>query len=135
MKELILKEKNELANFMRENNLTPESKLYRYTSLEYLEEIDNQFFLKAKNNPSDTVIDIYHGYSEVYNSSNIGDGISFLSAKEDEYLIDNRVCVVLELKDALEQGCLVYPIISLPAYLKAFFCTLPEGIVKITIDS
>ena len=42
-------------------------------------------------------------------------------------------CVELILKDVLNQGGLIYTVTSLPAYIKAFFCTLPEGRVKVTV--
>jgi hypothetical protein len=135
MKHLTTEEKDSLNVFMQENNLTKESKLYRYTSNHYLKKIDDQLFLEAKSEPIDMVIDRYHGFSEVSIASEIGQGLSFLSDREDEYDRSDRVCVELKLKDVLDQGSLVYTVTSLPAYLKAFFCTLPEGLVKIKVVS
>jgi hypothetical protein len=134
MKILTTEEKNSLNAFMQENNLTAESKLYRYTSSHYLKKIDGQLFLEAKTEPIEMVVDRYHGYSEVSIASEIGQGLSFLSAREEEYDRSDRVCVELKLKDILDQGSLVYSVTSLPAYLKAFFCTLPEGKVKVNLS-
>jgi len=106
----------------------------RYTSRNYLKEIDGHLFLEAKKSPTDMVVDRYHGYWEVFLSSEVGQGISFITEKEEEYERSDRVCVVLNLKDVLDQGGLVYTVTSLPAYIKAFFCTLPEGKVKVEIS-
>ena len=133
MKRLTAEEQQILSAFMQENHLTPESKLYRYTSRSYLKEIDGHLYLEAKTNPSDMVIDRYHGFWEVFMSSEIGKGISFLSNMEKEYERSERVCVEIKLENVLEQGGLVYKVTSLPAYINAFFCTLPEGKVKVLI--
>ena len=131
MKKLTTEEKDVLTKFMLENNLTPESKLYRYTSRNYLKEFDGEFYLEAKKEPIDMVVDRYHGFWEVFLSSEVGQGISFLSQREDEYERPDRVCVEMHLKDVLNQGGLIYKVTSLPAYLKAFFCTLPDGMIKV----
>jgi hypothetical protein len=124
-----------LTRFMNENDLSQESKLFRYTSKDYLNEIDGKYYIEAKTEPLDMVIDNYQGSSHVFISSDIGQGLSFLTAKEDEYQSSDRICVELNLKDVLDQGGLIYEVTSLPAYLKAFFCTLPEGNVKVTVVS
>ena len=121
-----------LDEFMRENNLTLNTKLYRYTSKEYLLELNNQLYLKAKSEPLDMVVDNYHGSSHVFISSDIGQGLSFLDTKENEYENPDRICVSLKLQDVLDQGGLVYTVTSLPEYLKVFFCTIPEGKIKVT---
>ena len=134
MKNLTAEEQQILKEFMQENNLTPESTLYRYTSRNYLKESNGQFYLEAKAEPVDLVVDRYHGFWEVFLASEIGQGISFLSKREEEYERSDRVCVALNLKDVLDQGGLIYSVTSLPAYVKAFFCTLPEGKVKVAIS-
>ena len=124
-----------LTKFMNENDLSQEIKLFRYTSKDYLNEIDGKYYINAKTEPLDMVIDNYHGSSHVFISSDIGQGLSFLTAMEDEYQSSDRICVELNLKYVLDQGGLIYEVTSLPAYLKAFFCTLPEGNVKVTVIS
>ena len=135
MKKISKEEKQILDTFMKENNLNPESKLVRYTSKTYLKELSGEYFLEAKKEPQEMIIDRYHGYWEVFLASGIGHGISLLSNKEEEYDRPDRVCVEISLKDVLDQGGLVYKVTSLPAYITAFFCTLPEGKVKVNIVS
>ena len=131
MKKLTKEEQQILNAFMKEYNLTSESKLYRYTSKNYLKESNRELYLESKKEPNDMVIDRYHGFWEVFLSSNIGQGISFLSNTEQEYERTDRICVEMQLKDVLDQGGLIYTVTSLPAYINAFFCTLPEGKVKV----
>jgi len=133
MKTLTTEEQEILEKFMKDNDLTPDTKLVRYTSRAYLKENDGQQYLEAKTEPADMVIDRYHGFWEVFIASEVGQGISFLSQREDEYERSDRLCVELHLKDVLEQGGLVYTVTSLPAYIKAFFCTLPEGKIKVKV--
>ncbi len=126
-------EQESLTKFMQENNLTSESKLVRYTSKDHLKESDGHLYLNAKQDPMEMVVDRYHGSSEVFIASEIGPGLAFLSEKEEEYEIADRICVEIVLKDVLDQGGLVYIVTSLPPYLKAFYCTLPDGKVKVEI--
>jgi hypothetical protein len=70
----------------------------------------------------------------VFIASEIGQGLSFLSNMEEEYESADRVCVEIKIHDVLDQGGLIYSVTSLPAYIKAFFFTLPEGSVKVTLS-
>lgn len=70
-------------------------------------------YLEAKTDPTDMVVDRYHGFLEVFIASEVGQGISFLSEKENEYERSNRICVELNLKDVLDQGGLIYNVTSL----------------------
>jgi hypothetical protein len=134
MKKLTVEEQQILDTFMKEHNLTSESKLVRYTSRNYLKNDAGQIYLDAKTNPVDMIVDRYHGFWEVFLASEVGQGISFLSQKEDEYERSDRVCVEIQLKEVLNQGGLVYTVTSLPAYITAYFCTLPEGKIKVKIS-
>ncbi len=134
MKKLTVEEEQVLTAFMQENNITSESKLYRYTSKNYLKELNGEFYLEAKKEPTDMVVDRYHGFWEVFLASEVGPGISFLTNREQEYERTDRVCVEISLKDVLDQGGLIYNVTSLPAYLNAFFCTLPDGKVKAEVS-
>jgi hypothetical protein len=130
-----MKKQKELLAFMKENKLTPETKLYRYTSKDYLKNIDGKLYLKAKKKPTDMIIDIYNGSSDnVFIASEMGQGISFLSIQEEEYESSGRVCIEIKIKDVLDQEGMIYPITSLPSYLKAFYCTIPNGLVKVKIS-
>ena len=133
MKKITTEEQQILTTFMKDNNLTSESILYRYTSKGHLKEVDGQLYIESKQDPIEMVVDRYHGFWEVFIASEIGQGLSFLSNREEEYESTDRVCVEIKLKDVLDQGGLIYTVTSLPAYIKAFFCTLPEGEVKVEI--
>ena len=133
MKKITTEEREILSKFMQDNNLTNESKLVRYTSKSYLKELNGKLYLEAKKEPLDMVVDRYHGFWEVFKASEIGQGISFLSNREAEYESHDRVCVEIRLKDVLDQGGLIYSVTSLPAYIKAYFCTLPDSKVKVNL--
>ena len=133
MKKLTAEEKEVLTKFMLENKLTEDSKLYRYTANKYLIKTGDYLYLESKPDTTDMVVDRYHGFWEVFIASEIGQGISFLSNREAEYERPDRVCVEIRLKDVLEQGGLIYNVTSLPAYMKAYFCTLPESKVKVNL--
>lgn len=128
-----IEEQEILNKFMKEFQLTPESTLIRYTNNKYLNEENGCYYLISKSKPTEMLVDRYHGFWEVFIASEIGSGIAFLSEREDEYESTDRICVEVKLKDVLDQGGLVYNVTSLPSYLKAFFCTLPEGKVKVSI--
>ena len=119
---------------MTEKKLTSETRLYRYTSREYLIEDNDILYLKAKKDPNDMIIDRYHGQWLSFVGSEIGEGISFLSNQEIEYKRNDRVCVEVYIKDVLNQGGLLYEVTSLAAYIKAYFCTLPNGRVQVKIS-
>ena len=87
MKKLTKEEEEILKAFMKENNLTSNSILYRYTSKDYLIESNGNFYIEAKTEPTDMVVDRYHGFWEVFIASEVGQGISFLSEKEREYFM------------------------------------------------
>lgn len=130
----IKKEEQEvLIKLMAEKKLSSETRLYRYTSRDYLIEDNDLFYLKAKLEPKDMVIDRYHGNWQSFLGSEIGMGISFLLDQETEYEKSDRVCVEVYLKDVLNQGGLLYEVTSLPAYINAVFCTIPSSKVPVKI--
>ena len=132
MKKITDKEQSILKEILRENHLTEESILYRYTSKKYIEIDENrETFLTAKAEPLDMVVDQYHGQYHVFIAHEIGAGLAFMKKPEREYENPQRVCVAVTLKDIIDQGGLVYSVSSLPSYIKAFFFTLPEGKVRV----
>ena len=132
MKKITDKERSILKELLRENHLTEESILYRFTSEKYLETDENgETYLISKTRPLDMVVDQYHGHYHVYIANEIGTGLSFMKKPEREYENSERVCVAVTLKDVINQGGLVYSVSSLPSYIKAFFFTLPEGKVRV----
>ncbi len=132
MKKVTDEEREIMTDLLAENHLTPESVLYRYTSEKYLEKDgEGEFVLRAKAKPIDMVVDRYHGSYHVYIAHEIGQGLSFMKKREEEYENPNRICVLVTVGDIIEQGGLIYTVSSLPAYLKAFFFTLPEGKIRV----
>lgn len=127
-------EQEVLDKLLTEFNLTPDTTWVRYTSKRHLEEVGGKWFLKARKEPVEMVVDRYHGFWAVFNATNIGEGLSFLSGPEEEYESDDRICVKVQLKEILDQGGLVYTVTSLPSYITAFFCTLPRGRVAVDLS-
>lgn len=128
------KNKNQLDalnQFLTQHNLTSNSKLYRYTGVHYIKQEDGVDYLVAKDRCSDMAIDHYDDKGHAFASEEFGKGLSFLSKRDAEYKNPERVCVSVQLKDVFEQGGLIYEITSLPAYLKGYFVSLPEGRVKV----
>jgi len=125
-------EKVLLNDLLKESNLNHESILYRYTSEKYLQKKnDSNHVLIASNEPVEMVVDFYKGQGHVIIAKNIGKGLSFLTEPLDEYKRDDRVCVLVKLGDLLLQGGLMYKVTSLPAYITAFFFTIPSGEVLV----
>ena len=120
-----------LAEILEEFGLNLESKLYRYTSVKYIENTGEVCCLKAKTECSDMVIDHYEDKGHFFVSQEMGIGISFLSKPESDYEREGRICIEIQLKDVIEQGGLIYKITSLPAYLQGYFVTLPSGYIKV----
>jgi hypothetical protein len=119
-------------NLLKENNLRESGYVYRYTSEKHLEKDDQgNYYLKTKDEPTDMIIDPYRGHNHAFIAREIGPGLSFLSKKEREYERHDRVCVKVTIAELMEQGGLIYKVTSLPAYIKPFFFTLPEGRVRV----
>lgn len=134
MKKITSKEQEIMNDLLKENNLTPQSVLYRYTSEEYLQKnSEGELVLRAKAEPLDMVVDRYHGSYHVFIAHEIGQGLSFITKREKEYDVKDRVCVSITLQEVIDQGGLIYSVSSLPAFIKAFFFTLPEGEVRVKL--
>jgi hypothetical protein len=120
-----------LEGILEEFKLGSNSKLYRYTSRDYLQEMNGELYLNAKTYSTDTVIDHYEDKGHFYTSGEIGKGLSFLRQAEKDYIREDRVLVSVRLGDVLDQGGLIYRITSLSSYLEGYFCTLPKECVKV----
>ena len=135
LKSVLMKiDKELLTEVLRECGLSMESKLYRYTSDKYIQTIGGEFFLTAKTNSSDIVEDHYEDKGHYFVSEEIGAGISFLKTPEKDYERPDRVLTSIIIKDAVDQGGLVYKVTSLPAYLTGFYVSIPEGKIKVQIE-
>ena len=122
-----------LKSFMEQNSFTPESLFFRYTSSQYLEETnDGIIYLSAIKNPTEMIIDAYHGGHSLM-AKNVGMGLTFTTSVEDDYKSADKKCIEVKLKDILDQNGLIYKVTSVPEYIQAFFFTLPNEKIKVKI--
>jgi len=120
-----------LQDILSNYKLNEDSILCRFTSEKYLKKANGQETLIVNNEPQEMVIDTYEGHGHVFMAKDIGPGLSFLTEPLDEYKHDDRICVSVRIKDLLSQGGLMYKVTSLPAYVTAFFFSLPNGEVEV----
>ena len=131
MAKLSEKNKEQLQRILDESKLSSDSVLYRFTSERYLKKRGGQEFINANEQPQEMVVDHYSGPGHVLMAKDIGPGLSFLTEPLDEYERDDRICVTVKLNDVLKQGGLMYQVTSLPAYITAYFFTIPGGSVVV----
>jgi len=130
-----MNKKEILQQLMLEDNLTPDSEFYRYTKKSHIiEHRDGSLTITANNNPPEMIIDLYDGQGHTFRADSVGQGLSFTTKEEQDYRTDETVSVKLKLKDILDQGGLIYKVISLPEYVKAYYFTIPSGKVKIQMN-
>jgi len=130
-----MNKKEILQQLMLEDNLTPDSELYRYTKKSHIiEHRDGSLTITANSNPPEMIIDLYDGQGHTFRADSVGQGLSFTTKEEQDYRTDETVSVKLKLKDILDQGGLIYKVISLPEYVKAYYFTIPKGNVKVQIN-
>jgi len=126
---------NILKEILREAKLNEESILYRFTTEKYLSLDDSGAeILKANEAAIEMVVDPYQGQGHVFMAKDIGSGLSFLTEPREEYESDDRICIKVSVGDLLLQGGKIYKVTSLPAYISAYFFSLPEGGVKVERD-
>lgn len=127
MEERIHSRNKILSEIMHENKLDKEGLLYRFTSDKYLKHSeDGSEYIIANDAPQEMVIDKYDGQGHVFIAKDIGPGLTFMTEPLEEYVREDRVCVSVKIADILDQGGLIYSVTSLPAYITAYFVTLPK---------
>jgi hypothetical protein len=115
---------------LQSNGLTVNTKLYRYTLPQFIEEKEaGEFFLSANDDPSEAVIDVYEG-GHTSLALHVGPGLAFSRTKENEWESRDRTAVVLRLQDVLEQGGRIYPVESIITE-QVWYFTLPDGHVRV----
>ncbi len=125
-------DKETMEGLLKENKLTHDSILYRFTSEKYLiNKDDGTEYLKVNPAPVEMIVDAYKDHGHVFMAKDIGPGLSFLTEALEEYQNDERICVSVKIKDLITQGGQIYKVTSLPAYINAFFFTLSTGDVKV----
>ena len=124
-----------LQQLMLEDNLSLDSEFYRYTKKSHINKNkDGSLTITANSNPPEMVIDLYNGQGHTFRADSVGQGLSFTTKEEKDYYTDESVSVKLKLKDILDQGGLIYKVISVPEYVNAYYFTIPSGKVKINLN-
>jgi len=132
MNDISKSEKEIIKNLLEQNKLNDNSILYRFTSKKYLKQNDDGTeVLIVNDEPQEMVVDTYKGQGHVFVAKDIGSGLSFLTEPLVEYERNDRVCVSVKISELLAKGGLIYKVTSLPAYITAFFFTMPDGKVRI----
>lgn len=124
-----------LQRLMLEENLSPDSEFYRYTNKIHIHKNkEGSLTITANPNPPEIIIDLYSGQGHTFSADSVGQGLSFTTKEEQDYYTDESVSVKLKLKDILDQGGLIYKVISVPEYVNAYYFTIPSGTVKIQMS-
>ncbi len=123
--------KTVLAELMRENGFTAESRFYRQTLPEFLTPAEEPgvYRISANDDPSEAVINIYAD-GHTWLAQQIGPGLAFVESRDNEWQSSERTGVEVCLRDVLDQGGLVYPVASVITD-RAWYFTLPRGGVEV----
>ena len=117
---------------LQSNGLTSETRLYRYTLPEFIEENEaGELVLSANDDPSEAIVDVYEGGHGSL-ASHVGPGLAFAQSKENEWTADDRTAVEVRLQDVLEQGGRIYPVESVITE-RVWYFTLPSGSVRVKV--
>jgi hypothetical protein len=118
-----------LNALLEKHGLTVESRLYRYTLPEYVSETATGLTISANPDPSEAVIDVY-GQGHVTLAAQIGPGLAFAFARDNQWDEEDRVEVDVRVQDVIDQGGLLYPVESIITE-PTFYATLPSGSVAV----
>lgn len=106
--------------------LTENTILYRFTAEKHLHKMeDGSYTISALHEPVEMVINRLKG-GHTINAASIGKGLAFTKEIEEDYRLESKVCVKVKVSDILQQGGHIYKVISVPEYIEAYFCYLPE---------
>jgi hypothetical protein len=122
-----------LGNLLAENDLTLDSRFYRYTMPEHLRPGDDAgtYRLSANTEPSEAVIDVY-AQGHMILAEQVGPGLAFAESVDNEWRSEGRTAVEVSLKDVIDQGGLMYPVESIITD-RVWYMTLPAGSVPVRI--
>ena len=126
-------DKARLKEWMHSNDLTAETRLYRYSLPEFVRATDEPRIaeITANEDPSEAVIDVY-GQGHTTLAVHVGAGIAFAGTPDNGWRSDGRRCVELRLGDALDQGGLVYPVESITTE-RVWYVTIPQGRIRVRV--
>ena len=122
-----------LKEWMRSNDLTAETRLYRHSLPEFVRATDEAGIaeITANEDPSEAVIDVY-GQGHTTLAVHVGAGLSFAEASNNDWRSESRCCVELRLGDALDQGGLVYPVESITTE-RVWYVTIPQERIRVRV--
>lgn len=118
-----------LSDLLAQHGLTVDSRLYRYTLPEFVSEAASGLSVTANPDPSEAVVDVY-GQGHIVLAAQIGPGLAFAAARDNQWAADDRVEVDVRVGDLLDQGGLLYPVESVITET-TFYATLPSGSVAV----
>lgn len=112
------------AEILSANDLSLESRFYRYTLAEYLSASDEgATHISANTQPDEAVIDVYNEGLTLF-AKDLAPGLVFAASRECEWESPDRVCVEIRVGDTLEQGGRMYPVQFIE---NAWYLTFPAG--------
>jgi hypothetical protein len=122
-----------LGEFLKENELTGESVLFRSSLGEHLTETNQagRYLISANGRPSESVIDIYES-GHLILAERAGPGLAFTLRRANDWKTDDRKLVEVKIQDVLDQGGLLYPVESV-IVAKVWYLTLPKGDVEVRL--
>jgi hypothetical protein len=121
-----------VAAFLREHELSRDTRLYRCTLPEFLQARDDgAVWLTANDDPSEAVVNVYEG-GHIGTASQIGAGLAFADLRDNQWGEDDRTLVEVTLADVLDQNGRVYPVESVITE-RVWFVTLPAGGVRVRV--
>lgn len=122
-----------LAELMASNDLTGESRLYRYSLPDFLSPTERPGILEitANGDPSEAIVDVY-GQGHIELALHAGPGLAFARRPDNEWTSGERTCLELRLQDALDQGGRLYPVESVTTE-EVWYVTLPAGKVRVRV--
>ena len=122
-----------LREWMRSNDLTAETRLYRHSLPEFVRPTSEPGIaeITANEDPSEAVIDVY-GQGHTTLAVHLGAGLAFTESMDNDWRLDARRCVELRLGDALDQGGLVYPVESITTE-RVWYVTIPQGRIRVRV--
>jgi hypothetical protein len=121
-----------LAELMRENGLTAETRLYRHQLKEHREPAESGGHrVTANPGAAEAVINVY-GAGHLAVAETVGAGLAFTESQDGQWAEEGRVEIEVRLGDALDQGGLVYPVESVITE-RTWYLTLPSGAVPVRL--
>jgi hypothetical protein len=120
-------ESRSVEDYMRENGLAAETRLYRYSQREHLSPTGSagDIEISANPDPSEAVVDVY-GQGHVSLAVHIGPGLAFAETADNSWSSEERACVELRLGDAIALGSHIYPVESITTE-RVWYVTMPGG--------